>query len=195
MAQSSQRTFRIVVAILAVALVCLVAFVGVLLFLNRPLSAAAIAATLTAMPSPTPLPTSTPTPAPTVPALSEQLLVCQREAGQAMSARGMPGAANLSDDHLLLMKWVSMDWPVQNLDDAMPGVVTGMDVALDVWGKGCTVFDRVQIEVYDRRDNRQALRLTVLAQVDDMLKWRAGQMRDSDLIARLAVTQPEAVGR
>jgi hypothetical protein len=195
MAQSSQQTFRIIVIIMAVALLCLLAFVGALLFLNRPLSATAIAATLTAMPSPTSLPTSTPTPAPPVPGISEPLLICQRQAGQAMSARGMPGAANLSDDHLLLMKWVSMDWPVQNLDDAMPGVVTGLDVALDVWNEGCTVFDRVQVEVYDRRDNRQALRLTVLAQVDDVLKWRAGEMRDSDLIARLTVTQPEAVGR
>jgi len=192
MAESSQRTFRIVVVVMAVALVCLLAFVGVLLFLNRPLSATAIAATLTAMPSPTSQPTSTPTPAPTVPGLSEQLLVCQSYAGQAMSTRGMPGAANLSDDHLLLMKWVSMDWPVQNLDDAMPGVVIGLDVALDVWGKGCTVFDRVQIEVYDRRDNRQALRMTILAQVDDVLKWRAGEMRDSDMIARLSVTQAAA---
>jgi hypothetical protein len=195
MAQSSQRTFRIVVVILAVALVCLLAFVGVLLFMNRPLSATAIAATLTAMPSPTSLPTSTPTPVPTVPGVSDQLLVCQSYAGQAMSARGMSGAANLSDDHLLLMKWVSMDWPVRSLDDAMSGVVTGLDVAMDVWGKGCTVFDRVKIEVYDRRDNRQALRLTVLAQVDDVLKWRAGEMRDSDMIARLTVTQPEAASR
>ncbi len=189
MALSSQRTFRMVVAVLALAMVCVLAFVGILLFLNRPPSAEAIAATLAAMPTPTALPTSIPTPVPTLPGISEQLLVCQREAGQAMSSRGMPGAVNLSDDHLLLMKWVSMNWPVQNLDDALPGVVTGLDVALDVWEKGCTVFDRVQIEVYDRRDNRQALRLTALAQVDDVLKWRAGQLQDSDLIARLTVTQ------
>jgi len=192
MAQSSQRTFRMVVAVLAVAMVCVLAFVGILLFLNRLPSAEAIAATLAAMPTPTALPTSIPTPVPTLPGISEQLLVCQREAGQAMSTRGMPGAVNLSDDHLLLLKWISMNWPVQNLDDALPGVVTGLDVALDVWEKGCTVFDRVQIEVYDRRDNRQALRLNILAQVDDMLKWRAGQLQDSDLIARLTVTQPKA---
>ena len=192
MAQSSQRTFRMVVAVLAVAMVCVLAFVGILLFLNRLPSAEAIAATLAAMPTPTALPTSIPTPVPTLPGISEQLLVCQREAGQAMSTRGMPGAVNLSDDHLLLLKWISMNWPVQNLDDALPGVVTGLDVALDVWEKECTVFDRVQIEVYDRRDNRQALRLNILAQVDDMLKWRAGQLQDSDLIARLTVTQPKA---
>ena len=192
MAQSSQRTFRIVIGILSLAVVCVLAFVGVLLVVNRPPSAAAYAATLTAMPTVTALPTSTATPVPTLPAVSEPLIICQREAGQAMSSRGMPGAVNLSDDHLLLMKWVSMDWPVEDLDDALPGVVIGLDVALDIWEKGCTVFDRVQIEVYDRRDNRQALRLNILAQVDDAIKWRAGQLQDSDLIARLAVTQPEA---
>ena len=63
----SKRTFRVVVAVLAVVTVCLVGIIGAVLFVKRPLSPQQLAATLTAMPSSTPPATLTPTAVPTVP--------------------------------------------------------------------------------------------------------------------------------
>jgi hypothetical protein len=161
------------------------------LIANRPLSPEAVAATLTALPSPTVTPPPTPTPIPTLPGVSSELLVCQRKAGRAMNARNMVGAVNISDDHLFLLNWLSLDWEISDLDDALPGVIMGFDVALDVWQRDCAVYDRVQIEVSERRGEEQTHQLTVQAQMDDLLKWRAGGLSDKELIARLKVTQPE----
>jgi hypothetical protein len=97
---------------------------------------------------------------------------------------------NISDDHLLLLTWLSLDWQVDELDDALPGVIMGFDVALDVWQRGCTVYDRVQVEVDDKRGERQVRRFVVQGQMDDLLKWRAGGLSDKELISRLQVIPP-----
>ena len=188
---SSKQTFRVMVVVLAMVTVCIIVAIGVVLFLNRPLSPQQVAATLAAMPSPTPPATLTPTPVPTVPGVTEELLVCQRKALEAMADRQMVGAVNLSDDHLLLFKWVLVGQRVASFDDALAGVIMAFDVALEVWEEGCAVFDRVHVEVYDRIDDQQTHRLTAEAAVDDILKWHAGAMSDSELIARIEVTPVE----
>jgi hypothetical protein len=189
MPQSSRRTFRILVSILAVITVIILGFIGVVLAMNLPPSPTEIAATLAALPNPTSTAVPSPTPVPTLPGVTEALLVCQREASQAMVARSMVGAVNLSENHLFLLKWVSRDWQVEDLNDALAGVIMGFDVALDVWDQGCAVYDRVQIDVYDQRGDRQEHRFSVQAQMDDLLKWKAGGLSDSGLIARLEIAR------
>jgi len=185
-----KRTYRRIVGILVLVTIGILGVVGAVLLANRPPSPEAIAATLTALPSPTPPLTPTPTPVPTLPGVSGELLVCQREASRAMNARNMVGTVNISDDHLFVLTWLSLDWQVNELDDALPGVIMGFDVALDVWQRGSAAYDRVQVEVSDRRGERQVRRLVVQAQKDDLLKWRAGELNDKELIARLRVTRP-----
>jgi hypothetical protein len=185
-----KHAYRIVVGALASVAVIIVVVTIALVVASRPPSAEAIAATLTAMPTPTPTLTPTPTPIPTIPAVSGDLLLCQREAGRAMNARSMVGTVNISGDHLLLMSWVSTEWQIIDLDDALSGVIMGFDVALDVWQRGCAVYDRVQIDVYDGPGDSREHRLTVHAPMDDLLKWRGGEFTDKELIARLQVTRP-----
>ena len=184
---SSKRTFRIVVIVLSLVIVGILCFTGIILYANRPLSDRAIAATMTAMPTPTPTSTPTPTPVPTLPGSSAELLACQRQASLALDARDIVGAVNLSDDYLFLLKWVSLDWAIESVDDAVAGLIMGFDVALDVWEHDCAVYDRVQIEVYDRRGEEQVHQFTVKVTMDDLLQWRGGKLADSDLIARLEV--------
>ena len=185
-----KNVYRIVIGALALVALIIVIVTVALVMASRPPSSEALAATLTAMPTPTPTSTPTPTPVPTLPPVSGDLLVCQREAGRAMNARSMVGTVNISGDHLLLMSWVSTEWQIIDLDDALSGVVMGFDVALDVWQRGCAVYDRVQIDVYDGPGDSRALRLVVHAPMDDLLKWRAGEYTDKELIARLQVTHP-----
>lgn len=182
-----KRVYRVVVGLLALIALIVLTSVGVALVASRPPSPAGVAATLTALPTLTPTSTPTPTPVPTLPGVSSELLVCQREAGLAMNARSMVGAVNISDDHLLLLSWFSIDWEVRTLDDAISGVMLGFDLALDVWQRGCAVYDRVQIDVYDGAGDRQRHRLSVHVPMDDLLKWRAGELSDKELIAKLRV--------
>jgi hypothetical protein len=185
-----ERVYRVVVVALgAIALIVVVA-VGVVFAASRPPTAAEIAATLTALPPPAAPQTPTPTPVPPVPGTSPELLVCQREAGQAMNERELVGAVNVSDDHRLLMNWVSTNAAIRDLDDALSGIILGFDAALEIWDQGCAVYDRVQIDVYDGPRDQQAHRLSVKAQIDDLLKWHAGEYRDQDLVARLEVARP-----
>lgn len=185
-----ERVYRVVVVALgAIALIVVVA-VGIVFAASRPPTAAEIAATLTALPPPAAPQTPTPTPVPPVPGTSPELLVCQREAGQAMNERELVGAVNVSDDHRLLMNWVSTNAAIRDLDDALSGIILGFDAALEIWDQGCAVYDRVQIDVYDGPRDHQAHRLSVKAQIDDLLKWHAGEYRDQDLVARLEVTRP-----
>jgi len=185
-----ERVYRVVVVALgAIALIVVVA-VGIVFAASRPPTAAEIAATLTALPPPAAPQTPTPTPVPPVPGTSPELLVCQREAGQAMNERELVGAVNVSDDHRLLMNWVSTNAAIRDLDDALSGIILGFDAALEIWDQGCAVYDRVQIDVYDGPRDQQAHRLSVKAQIDDLLKWHAGEYRDQDLVARLEVTRP-----
>ena len=185
-----ERVYRVVVVALgAIALIVVVA-VGIVFAASRPPTAAEIAATLTALPPPAAPQTPTPTPVPPVPGTSPELLVCQREAGQAMNERELVGAVNVSDDHRLLMNWVSTNAAIRDLDDALSGIILGFDAALQIWDQGCAVYDRVQIDVYDGPRDQQAHRLSVKAQIDDLLKWHAGEYRDQDLVARLEVTRP-----
>lgn len=186
---SAKPEFRILVTILMLVFSIALVAAGIALIANRPPSTSALAATMTALPSPTAIPTSTPTPAPTIPGVSEELLVCQREAGFALNKRNLVGAANISDDHLLSLSWVSHDWAIEDLDDALPGIVSGFDAALDVWQNGCAVYDRVQVNVWDRQQDKQVHRLSAEARIDDLLKWRAGELSDKELILRLQVIQ------
>jgi hypothetical protein len=186
-----ERVYRaVIIGLGTIALMVLVA-VGVVLAASLPPTAAEIAATLAALPPVSAAQTPTPTPVPAVPGTSPELLVCQREAGQAMNERELVGAVNLSDDHRLLMNWVSTRRAIRDLDDALSGVILGFDAALDIWDQGCAVYDRVQIEVYDGPRDQQIHRLSVKAGIDDLLKWHAGEYRDQDLVARLEVAQPE----
>ena len=191
MALSPRHTYRIIAGALALLTVGLLVSMAVILLANRPLSPTAIAATMAALPSPTPTQTPTPTPVPTLPGVSAELLVCQREASREMQTRDMVGAVNISDDHRFLLTWFSLDWEVNDLDSALSGVVMAFDVALDVWEGGCAVYDRVQVEVYDQRQGQQTHRLTVIGQMDDLLAWRAGRLGDRDLVNRLEVAQPD----
>ena len=187
----AKREYRIIINVLFFIIIGVSILMGIDPIVDRPLSAEDITSTAAALPSSTLPPTLTPTPVPTLPGVSDELLVCQREAGFAMNERTLVGAVNISDDHLFLLSWVSGDWTVNDLDDALPGVILGFDVALDVWQGGCAVYDRVRIDVWDRRGEEQIRQLTVQAQMDDLLQWRAGELSDSELIARLQVTQPE----
>jgi hypothetical protein len=184
-----ERTYRLIVSILTGLIIVTLILTGLALILNRPPSSQAIAATLTAAPDLAYTATPVPTAVPTLPGVSPELLVCQRQAGQAMIARQMIGAVNLSDDRLLRLKWVSLDWPVSDLDSALAGVILGLDVALAVREEACNVYDRVQIEIYDRQGTEQTHKLTVHAQMDDALKWRAGELNDRELLARLKVVR------
>jgi hypothetical protein len=193
-----RRAFVLLTALLTAILVFVLALALLTWALTRPLPADAVAATRTAQPDPDDRP-ATPTPIPTLAAVSEELLVCQRQAALALNARQLVGAANLAADRELRLRWVSMDWAVEALDDALPGVVLGLDAALEVWKDGCAFYDRVEIEVYDRRkpadsgraQKEQVLRLTVRAQVDDLLRWRAGEIGDRELLGRLEVGRLE----
>jgi hypothetical protein len=176
------------VGVLTLVTVSVIGCVGAVLIANRPPSPAALAATRAALPSATPTLTPTPTPIPTLPGVSDELLVCQSKAGRAMNDRQMVGAVNVSDDHLFRLAWVSLDGEIHGLEDALLGVFMGFDVALDVWQGGCAVYDRVQIEVYERHSHRQVRRLDIRAKMDDLIKWRAGELDDVALIARLQVT-------
>lgn len=186
-----ERIYRVVIIGLGTIALMVLAAVGVVLAASRPPTSAEIAATLTALPPAALAGTPTPTPVPPVPGTSPELLVCQREAGQAMNERELVGAVNLSDDHRLLMNWVSSKRAIRDLDDALSGVILGFEAALDIWDQGCAVYDRVQIEVYDGPRDQQIHRLSVGAGIDDLLKWRAGEYRDRELINHLEVAQPE----
>jgi len=186
---AANRSFRTLVTILIVTTIGLVAFIGGITLLNRPPSPQAVAATLTALPSPTPTATATPTPIPTLPGVSDTMLVCQREASRALNDRRMAGAVNISGDHLFLLRWISKG-RVEELDDALAGVILGLDVALKVWELDCALYDRVRIEVYDQSGDEQIHRLTVETPMEDLLKWRAGELKDAALIARLKVSKP-----
>ncbi|MFN2133250.1 MAG: hypothetical protein ACK2VD_22180 [Anaerolineae bacterium] len=186
----SERVYRLMITGLGtVALIVLIA-VGAVFVAIRPPTAQQIAATLTALPPPPATATPTPTPIPPVPGTSPELLVCQREAGRAMNARDLVGAVNLSDDHALSMNWVSTDAAILGLDDALPGIVRGLEAALEIWDQGCALYDRVEIDVYDGPRDRQTQRLRVKAQIDDLLKWHAGEYGEQELVARLEVEQP-----
>jgi hypothetical protein len=191
MTLSPRHTYRIFAGVLALLTVGVLVSMVVVLLANRPPSPEAVAATMTALPSPTPTQTPTPTPIPTLAGVNEDLLVCQREAGREMQARDMVGAVNISDDHRFLLDWFSLGWEVNDLDSALAGVVMAFDVALDVWQEDCAVYDRVQVEVYDRRQDQQVHRLTVIGRMDDLLAWRAGRLTDRELVTRLEVTRPE----
>ena len=107
-----------------------------------------------------------------------------------MTSAQTSSIVNLSDDHALRMTWVSTEWPVRDLADAIPGVIATLDAALEAWEAGCAAYDRVQIQVYDGPRDAQVHRLTVGVSTDDLLKWRSGEYQDRDLLLRLQVSQP-----
>ncbi len=187
----TQRTYRLIVLVLIGISVVALSLVTVALIVARPPSAQQAAATLTAVAHTRQTATPVPTPVPTLAGVSPELLLCQRQAGQAMHARQMVGAVNLADDRRITFQWVSRDWAVSDLDSALAGVMSSLDVALEVWQSGCTVYDRVQIEVYDREGKAQNHRLTITAKMADALRWRTGEIEDAALIARLEVKRVE----
>lgn len=182
---------QLIISILIIVLSATLFLVGIVLLLNRPPSAQVIAATRAALPTPTLLPTLTPTPAPTVPAVNDALLVCQRTVGFELNKRNLVAMVNLSDNHVLSMSWISQGWLVDDLNDALPGVVLAFDAAIDAWKTDCAVYDRVQIDVWDRREGQQVHRLGIEAMVDDLLKWRDGELSDQALLQRLDITLAE----
>jgi hypothetical protein len=184
----TQRTYRLVVLSLVGISAITLAVVVAALAATRPATARQAAATLTAA-LPRHTATPLPTPIPTLPGVSPELLLCQRRAGQAMHDRQMVGAVNLADDRTMTVVWVSRDWSVSDLDSALAGVISGLDLSLEVWQSGCTVYDWVAIEVYDREGSGQVHRLTVTARMSDVLGWRLGKLDDATLIAGLEVEQ------
>jgi hypothetical protein len=187
-----ERVYQLmIIGLGTVALIVFIA-VGAVFIATRPPTPQQVAATLTALPPPPATATPTPTPVPPVPGTSPELLVCQREAGRAMNERGLVGAVNLSGDHQLLMNWVSTDTAVFDLDDALPGIISGLRAVLEIWDQGCALYDRVEIDVYDGPRDRPIHRLSVKAQIDDLLKWHAGEYGEQELVARLEVVQPQA---
>lgn len=160
----------------------------VVVLLNRPPSADVLVATLAALP--TQPPTATPTPVITLPGVNDALLVCQRTVGFELNERHLVAAANLSDNHLLSLSWVSKDWPVNDLNDAVPGIVLAFDAAVEAWKNGCAVYDRVQIAVWDRRDGQPVRQLEAIAMIDDLLKWHNGEFGDQALLQRIEVIYP-----
>jgi len=184
----TQRTYRLIVLILTGISTIVLAIVAAALVITRPPMAQQVAATRTAV-YPRHTVTPLPTPIPTLAGVSPELLLCQRQASQAMYARQMVGAVNLADDRRITFVWVSRDWPVSNLDSALAGIVSSLDVSLEVWQEGCRVYDRVEIQVFDGEGTRQAHRLTVTAQMSDALDWRTGNINDASLIERLEVEQ------
>ena len=187
----TQRTYRLVVLSLFGISVLTLAVVAAALAATRPATARQAAATLTAA-YPRHTATSLPTPIPTLAGVNPELLLCQRRAGQAMYARQMVGAVNLADDRTMTVVWISRDWPVPDLDGALAGVISSLDVSLEVWQAGCTLYDRVAVEVYERKGADQAHRLTVVARMSDVLDWRQGKLDDAALIAGLEVEQIDA---
>lgn len=190
-ASQPERIYRLmIIGLGTVALIVLIA-VGAVFVAIRPPTPQQVAATLTALPPPPATATPTPTPVPPVPGTSPELLVCQREAGRAMNERDLVGAVNLSDDHELMINWVSTDAAIRDLEDALPGIIRGLEAALEIWDQGCAVYDRVEIDVYDGPRDQPTHRLRVKAQIDDLLKWHAGEYGEQELVARLEVAQPE----
>jgi len=183
----TQRTYRLIVLILSGISAVALALVAVAWTVTRPPSAQQVAATRTAVARPLRTATPQPTPIPTLAGVYPELLLCQRHAGQAMYTRKMVGAVNLADDSRVTFQWISREWPVSDLDSALAGVMSSLDVALEVWQEGCKVYDQVEIEVYDQAGGGQTHRFTVLARMDDVLSWRTGKLDDAALIARLEV--------
>ena len=181
---------RLIIGLSGVLALIVLAIVGVAVRGAGQSSPQAIPVTLTALAEAPESGPPTRTPVPTVPGVSDALLICQRELGQAMNARSLVGAVNLSDDHALRMTWVSTEWPVRDLADAIPGVIASLDAALEAWEAGCAAYDRVQIQVYDGPRDAQVHRLTVQVSTEDLLKWRGGEYQDRDLLLRLQVSQP-----
>ena len=176
----TQRAYRLIVlSLVGISAIALI-IVAVALVVTRPPTARqAVATHHTATPLPTPIPT--------LAGVSPELLLCQRQAAQAMHARQMVGAVNLADDRTITFLWGSRDWPVSNLDSALAGVMSSLDVSLEVWQGGCTFYDRVEIKVYDGAGAARTHRFTVTARMSDTLDWRMGKMDDAALLARLEV--------
>jgi hypothetical protein len=186
---TARRTYRWIVLLLVGISAVTLALVVTSVLVTRPPTVRRASATRTVAARLRPAATPAPTPVPTLPGVRPSLLLCQRQAGQAMQARDMAGAVNLADDRQITFRWVSPAWEISSLDSALAGVISSLDVALEVWQDGCTLFDRVQIEVYDREGQAQVHRLRVTAQMSDVLRWRAGEIDDAVLLGRLAVVR------
>jgi len=179
---------RLLVTILVLILSATLVLASVVVLINRPPSEQVLAATLAALPTFTLPPTVTPTPIPTLPGVNDALLVCQRTVGFELNERYLVAAANISDNHLLSLSWVAQNWQVNHLSDALPGIVLVFDAAVEAWKDGCAVYDRAQVKVWDCRGDQLIHRLDVEVMVDDLLKWRNGEIGDQTLIQRLQVT-------
>jgi hypothetical protein len=179
-----------ILAFLAVANALVLGSLGVLALGNNQPSAEVLMATLAALPTDTSTPLPTPTPFPTLPPVSVDCLMCQREAGAAMHARRMIGAVHIASDGRFELTWLCRDRPINNFEDALDGVMRAFLVALQTRDEKRCPFDRVWVQVWDERAEQRTFRLGVNVSVADLLTWRNGAIGDQQLVERLEVVYP-----
>jgi hypothetical protein len=180
----------LILAFLAVANVMVLGSLGVLTFGGHQPSSEELMATLAALPTATLTTSPSPTPFPTLPPVNVDYLVCQREAGAAMHARQMVGAVQVASDGRFELTWLCRDRPIDDLEDALDGVMQAFLVALQTRDEDRCPFDQVWIQVWDERAEQRAFRLGVGASVVDLVAWHSGAIDDQQLIARLEVIYP-----
>jgi len=157
---------------------------------SRPLSTAELAATLAAQPTHTPTLAATSTPWPTPILSTEQSLVCQREAGDALYRLGLAGSVHLAPSGRLDITLHSRAPAVERFADAKEDVWTAFEIALALHKGGCALFDQLQVKVLDTRWSPPRSQVRVLAQLDDLAAWQQERIIDAELIARLQVESP-----
>jgi hypothetical protein len=133
---------------------------------------------------------STPTPWPTPILSTEQSLVCQREAGDALYRLGLAGSAHLAPGGRLDVYLHSRAPAVKRFADVKEDVWTTFELVLALHKDGCALFDQLQVVVLDTRWNPPRPQVKVLAQLDDLRAWQQERIIDAELIARLQVESP-----
>lgn len=179
-----------ILAFLTMANVMVLGSLGVLALGSHQPTAAEIMATLAALPTPTPTLLPTPTPFPTLPPVTVDCLVCQREAGMAMHAHQMVGAVQVTSDGRFELTWLSRDRPINSFDEAWAGITQAFIVALQTHDEKRCPFDQVRIEVWDERAQQRTFRLGVRVSITDLSAWRSGAIDDKQLVERLEIIYP-----
>jgi acylphosphatase len=166
------------------------ALLVVLIQSNRPLTSAELAATVAALPTNTPTPLPTPTSWPTPVPATEDSLLCQREAGDALYELGLAGSVHVAPNGRLDLYVHGRAPAVERFADAQEEVWTGFEIVLALQDQGCGAFEQMQVSVLDTRWDPPRARVKVLAQLDDLIAWKQGRIIDAELMARLQVESP-----